>query len=112
MPAPEVTREELKQVQDRVEFVAQEVEGEKLLSRYILQQARQNGDDLAALRTRAGRVEEKVDRLEHKVDRLEVEMRELRSDLKGLRDEFRSSQSELPGMIAEVMREVLRESKR
>lgn len=112
MPAPEVTREELKQVQDRVEFVAQEVEGEKLLSRYILQQARQNGDDLAALKTRMGRVEEKVDRLEHKVDRLEVEMRELRSDLNGLRDEFRSSQSQLPGMIAEVMREVLRESKR
>lgn len=112
MPAPEVTREELKQVQDRVEFVAQEVEGEKLLSRYILQQARQNGDDLAALKTRVGRVEEKVDRLEHKVDRLEIEMRELRSDLNGLRDEFRSSQSQLPGMIAEVMREVLRESKR
>lgn len=112
MPAPEVTREELKQVQDRVEFVAQEVEGEKLLSRYILQQARQNGDDLAALKTRVGRVEEKVDRLEIEMRELRSDVNGLRSDLNGLRDEFRFSQSQLPGMIAEVMREVLRESKR
>ena len=104
MPAPEVTREDLKRVEDRVEFVAQEVDGEKLLSRYILRQSRQNGDDLAALKTRMERVEEKVDRLEQKVDRLDTEMRGLRSD-------FNSSQTKLPGLIAEVMREVLRENK-
>ncbi len=97
MPAPEVTREDLKRVEDRVELVAQEVDGEKLLSRHILKQARQNGDDLAALRTR-------VERIEEKVDRLETEMR-------GLRNEFKSSQGEFPGIIAEVMREVLREHK-
>jgi phage shock protein A len=112
MPAPEVTREDLKRVEDRMAFVAQEVDGEKLLSRYILQQARQNGDDLAALKTRVGRVEEKVDRLEQKVDQLETGIRELRTDLTALREEFRTSQSELPGMIAEVMREVLREERR
>ena len=105
MPAPDVTREDLKRVEDRVEFVAQEVDGEKLLSRYILKQARQNGDDLAAVKTRVDRIEEKVDRLEQKVDRLESEVRGLRSD-------FNSSEEKLPGMIAEVMREVLRETKR
>ena len=104
MPAPQVTREDLKRVEDRVEFVAQEVDGEKLLSRYILRQSRQNGDDLAVLKTRMERVEEKVDRLEQKVDRLDTEMRGLRSD-------FNSSQVKLPGLIAEVMREVLRENK-
>ncbi|MGC2631173.1 MAG: hypothetical protein WA265_14660 [Rhodomicrobium sp.] len=97
MPAPEVTREDLKRVEDRVEFVAQEVDGEKLVSRYILKQARQNGDDLAALKTRVERIEDKVDRLE--------------TEVRGLRSEFKSSQSALPGMIAEVMREVLREHK-
>ncbi len=97
MPAPEVTREDLKRVEDRVEFVAQEVDGEKLLSRYILRQSRQNGDDLAALKTRMERVEEKVDRIE--------------TDLRGLRNDFNSSQAKLPGIIAEVMREVLRENK-
>jgi chromosome segregation ATPase len=105
MAAPEVTREDLKRVEDRAEFVAQEMDGEKLLSRYILKQARQNGDDLAAVKTR-------VDRIEEKVDRLETEMRGLRGDLNGLRNEFNSSQEKLPGVIAEVMREVLRENRR
>jgi archaellum component FlaC len=105
MPAAEVTREDLKRVEDRVEFVAQEVDGEKLLSRYILQQARQNGDDLAAVKTRVDRIEGKVDRLEQKVDRLET-------DVRGLRSDFNSSQEKLPGVIAEAMREVLRETKR
>ncbi len=90
MPEPEVTREDLKRVETRVEFVAQEVEGEKLVSRYILQQTRQNGDDLAVLKARVERIEGKVDKLEQKFDRLEAT---------------------LPGMIAEVMREVLRESR-
>ncbi len=125
MPEPEVTREDLKRVETRVEFVAQEVDGEKLLSRYILQQARQNGDDLAVLKARTERIEGKVDKLEQKVDKLEqkvdrleaevrglrVDMSGLRSDMNGLRSDFDSSQSKLPGMIAEVMREVLRETR-
>ena len=112
MPAPDVTREDLKRVEDRVEFVAQEVDGEKLLSRYILKQARQNGDDLAAVKTRVDRIEEKVDRVEQKVDRLEHRVDRLETELRGLRSDFNSSQEKLPGMIAEVMREVLRETKR
>jgi ubiquinone biosynthesis protein UbiJ len=90
MPEPAVTRQDLKRVEDRVEFVAQDLDGEKLVSRYILQQARQNGDDLAVVKARVERIEGKVDRLEQKVDRLEAK---------------------LPGLIAEVVREVLRESR-
>jgi uncharacterized protein YceH (UPF0502 family) len=90
MPEPEVTREDLKRVETRLEFVAQEVDGEKLLSRYVLQQSRKNGDDLAILKTRVERVEEKVEKLDQKLDRLEAK---------------------LPGMIADVMREVLRENR-
>jgi predicted nucleic acid-binding Zn-ribbon protein len=97
MPASEVTREDSKRVEDRVEFVVQEVEGEKLVSRYILKQTRQNGDDLAAIKTRVERIEEKVEKLE--------------TELRGLRSDFNSSQTKLPGIIAEVMREVLRENK-
>ena len=97
MPEPEVTREDLKRVETREEFVAQEVEGEKLVSRYILQQARQNGDDLAVLKARVERIEGKVDKLEQKVDRLD--------------QKFDRLEATLPGMIAEVMREVLRESR-
>jgi hypothetical protein len=97
MPEPEVTREDLKRVETRVESVAQEVEGEKLLSRYILQQARKNGDDLAIVKMRVERVEEKVGKLELKFDRLEQKADRL--------------EAKLPGMIAEVMREVLLENR-
>ena len=87
----------MKRVEDRVEFVVQEVDGEKLVSRYILKQTRQNGDDLAAIKTRVERIEEKVEKLE--------------TEVRGLRSDFNSSQTKLPGIIAEVMREVLRENK-
>ena len=53
MPA-EVTREEFR----ALEF---EVEGEKLVTRHVLEQTRHNGDDLAAIKTRLERVEGKVD---------------------------------------------------
>ncbi len=111
MPEPEVTRQDLKRVEDRVEFVAQEVDGERLLSRYILQQARQNGDDLAVVKTRVERIEGKVEKLEQKVDRLEQKVDRLETEVRGLRNDFNSSQEKLPGMIAEVMREVLRENR-
>jgi archaellum component FlaC len=112
MPAPDVTREDLKRVEDRVEFVAQEAGGERLLSRNILKQARQNGDDLAGIKTRVDRIEEKVDRLETEMRGFRNDLNEFRSDLGGLRSEFNSSKEKLPGMIAEVMREVLRETRR
>ena len=75
MPA-DVTREEFAALE-------QEVEGEKLVTRHILEQTRRNGDDLAAIKTRLGRVEakldgvdlkglvQKVDGLDKKVDRVD-----------------------------------------
>ena len=57
----------------REEFqtLEQEVEGEKLVTRHILEQTRRNGDDIAAVKTRLNRVEEKVDGLDRKVDGLD-----------------------------------------
>jgi uncharacterized protein YoxC len=56
--AAEVTREEF---EARVGVLDREVEGEKLVTRHILEQARRNADDLAAVKTRLDRVERKVD---------------------------------------------------
>ncbi len=84
-----VTHEEFKRLETRVSAVEHEADGEKMLSRYILSQARQNGDDLTVLKTRVDRIEDKVDRLEHKIDRLE---------------------EKLPSIVADAMREVLREN--
>jgi len=41
-----------------------EVEGERLVTRRILEQTRRNGDDLTAIKTRLDRVEEIVDGLD------------------------------------------------
>ena len=90
-----VTHEEFKRLETRVSTVEQEADGEKMLSRYILNQSRQNGDDLTVLKTRVDRIEEKVDRLELRVDRLELKIDRL--------------QANLPSIVAEAMREVLRD---
>jgi hypothetical protein len=57
----EVTREEFTTLE-------REVEGEKVVTRHILEQTRRNGDDLAAVKSRLDRVEQKLDGLERKFD--------------------------------------------
>jgi len=87
-----VTREEF---EARAGVLEREVEGEKLVTRHILEQTRRNGDDLAAIKTRLDRVEEKVDGLDRKVDRLDRTVKDLAKSL--------------PVIVAETMREVQRE---
>ena len=85
------TNERVDQLQTRVDVLEREVEGEKVVTRYILEQTRRNGDDLAALRTRMDRVEQKVDNLDRKVDGLA---------------------KNLPAVVSEALREVFRERDR
>ena len=84
----DVTREEFRELQ-------LEVDGKKLVTRHILEQTRRNSDDLAAIKTRLDRVEVKVDGLDRKVDHLDRKVGDLTQSL--------------PGIVADVMREVLRE---
>jgi predicted translin family RNA/ssDNA-binding protein len=89
--ATEVTREE---------FIAleREVEGEKLVTRHILEQTRRNGDDLAAVKSRLDRVEQKLDGLERKFD--------------GFERKFDDLGRNLPKIVGAVMRNVLDERDR
>lgn len=75
--AADVTREEFAALE-------QEVEGEKLVTRHILEQTRRNGDDIAAVRTRLNRVEEKVDGLDRKVDGLGRKVDALAQSIPGI----------------------------
>jgi hypothetical protein len=77
MPA-EIAREEF---EARVGVLEREVEGEKMVTRYILEQTRRNGDDLAAVITRLDRVETRLDRVERKMDGLENKFDGLVRDL-------------------------------
>jgi hypothetical protein len=90
-----VTREEF---ETRVGVLEQEVEGEKLVTRHILEQTRRNGDDLATIRKQLDGVDLK--RLVQKVDGLESKISGVDAKLTGLAHS-------LPTMIAETMREVL-----
>jgi uncharacterized protein YoxC len=80
-----VTRQEF---EARVGVVEREVEGEKMVTRHILEQTRRNSDDLAAIKTRLDRVEQKVDGLQTTVNGLV---------------------RELPTIVGEAVREAIRE---
>jgi hypothetical protein len=90
-----VTRDEF---EARVGVLEQEVDGEKLVTRHILEQTRRNGDDIAAMKTQLSRVETRL-------DGVETQIGSLSGDLKGLI-------KNLPGMMRDVMREVLGERDR
>ena len=90
-----VTRDEF---EARVGVLEQEVDGEKLVTRHILEQTRRNGDDIAAMKTQLGRVETRL-------DGVETHIGSLSGDLKGLI-------KNLPTMMRDVMREVLRDRDR
>jgi uncharacterized protein YoxC len=83
-----VTREEF---EARVGVLEGEVEGEKMVTRHILEQTRRNSDDLAAIKTRLDRVEQKVDGLQTTVNGLV---------------------RELPTIVGEAVRDAMRENGR
>ena len=89
--AVDVTREEF---EARVGVLEREVEGEKMVTRHILEQTRRNSDDLAAIKSRLDRVERKVDGVEQKVDGLDRKVDDLTKSL--------------PTIVADVMRGVRR----
>lgn len=69
-----VSREDFRQLDDRVRVVERELDGEKQLTRYVLEQVRRNGDDLAAVKTRLGRVEAKLESHDARFDSVDSEL--------------------------------------
>jgi uncharacterized protein YoxC len=87
-----VTREEF---EARVGVLEREVDGEKMVTRHILEQTRRNSDDLAAVKTR-------LDRVEGKLDGVVEELTGLKVNVQGLA-------TSLPRIVGDVMRAVWRE---
>jgi uncharacterized protein YoxC len=99
-----VTREEF---EARVGVLEREVEGEKMVTRHILEQTRRNSDDLAVIKTRLDRVEGKVDVLQTKVDGLQTTVDGLQTTVGGLQTTVNGLVRELPRIVAEAVREAL-----
>jgi uncharacterized protein YoxC len=95
--AADVTREEF---EARVGVLEREVEGEKMVTRHILEQTRHNADDLAGIKTRLDRVERKVDGVERKVDGVA-------KDVDGLKKTIGNLVRNLPKIIGAAVRDVL-----
>jgi uncharacterized protein YoxC len=107
--AAEVTREEFTTLE-------REVEGEKMVTRHILEQTRRNGDDLAAVKSRLDRVESRLDGVEQrlggverKLDGVEQRLDGLSGKTGGLERKVDGLTKSLPQIVGEVMREVLDE---
>lgn len=112
----EITRSEFSQLETRVAIVEREVEGEKMVTRHILEQTRRNSDDLAAIKSRLDRVETRLDRVETRLDRVETRLDGVESLLDGVtrkldvaEQKFNGFIRDFPAMVAETMRAVLRE---
>src|SRR5262249_35551665 len=96
------TREEFDHLKAHVDVVEREVEGEKTVTRHILEQTRRNGDDLAAVKSRLDRHDQRFDNLERRFDGLERKFGGLERQMDGLKEE-------LPTIVGDVMRDVLQE---
>jgi len=97
-----VTREEF---EARVGVLEREVEGEKMVTRHVLEQTRRNSDDLAAIKTRLDRIEGKIDGVDQRVGSLEHRFGAVEQKLGAL-------ERRLPEIVAATMREVLDERDR
>lgn len=97
----DLTGEELR---TRVDIVEREVEGEKMVTRHILEQTCRNGDDLAAIKSRLDRVESKVDGLSQDVRDLRQDFHDLRGDVTGLRGTVLGLASNLPRIVGDAVR--------
>jgi len=103
-PMSAVTREEF---ETRVGVVEREVEGEKMVTRHILEQSRRNSDDLAGIKTRLDRVEGKVDALQTTVGGLQTTVNGLQTTVGGLQATVNGLVRDLPKIVADAVREAL-----
>jgi len=98
--ASDVRRDEFQHLTTRVDVLEREVEGEKMVTRHILEQTRRNGDDLAAMRGRLDRVEGKVDGLREDFNSLSQDVRTLKGTVEGL-------VRNLPVIVSEAVRNAM-----
>jgi len=109
--ASDVGRDEFVHLEARVTVVEQEVEGEKMVTRHILEQTRRNSDDLAAIKTRLDRVEGKVDVLQTTVSGLQSTVNGLQTTVNGLQTTVTGLVRELPKIVGEAVREAMPKSR-
>jgi len=95
---------EFKQLATRTDIVEREVEGEKMVTRHILEQTRRNGDDLAGVKTDLKGVKNDLKGLSSRVDGVQHHLGRVESKVDGLT-------RNLPEIVGEAVREAFREER-
>jgi methyl-accepting chemotaxis protein len=103
--ADEVSRDEFTHLEARVSVVEQEVEGEKLVTRHILEHTRRNTDEVAGLRVEVASLRKD---LTGKIDSLDGKIDSVASDLTGLRGTVHGLAANLPRIVGDAVREAMR----
>jgi hypothetical protein len=109
MPS-DVTRDEFQHLATRTDILEREVEGEKMVARHILEQTRRNGDDLAGIKTRLGRMEEGLGNVEGKLEG--VDLKGLVQKVDGLDRKFTDLKKTLPKIVGDAVREAIQPPRR
>ena len=107
---------EITELKRRMTVLENEVKADHEFSVKLFIYVREIRDDVALLRSHAVIADKRIERLEERMERLETtlaavrsEVNELRADFNASRSEFAAFRKQLPEMIADTMREVLRE---
>ncbi|MFD2182116.1 hypothetical protein [Rhodoplanes azumiensis] len=90
-----ITRDEFDQLTARIGILEREVDGEKLVTRHVLAEARRTSDRVAALEARLERMERKVDDIGRRLAELDGKVTVLTTTL--------------PGIVADALRAALRD---
>lgn len=89
------------------ELLAELKEDVALLRRHAIS----TGQKVEEIDKRLGALEARMDKLEVRMEKLEVRMEKLEAGLEGVRGDIAGLRRDLPGIIADTMREVLREGR-
>ena len=107
---------EITELKRRMTMLENEVKADHDFSVKLFSYVREMRDDVALLRSHAVVADRRIERLEERMERVETslaavraEVNELRSDFNASHTEFQAFRKELPAMIADTMREVLRD---
>jgi chromosome segregation ATPase len=113
--ALEKTAKELDRHNARViEILTELKEDVALLRRHAIstgQKVEEIDGRMAALEVRMDKLEARMDRLEGRLDKVEVRLGKVEAGLEGVRADIAGLRRDFPGIIAETLREVLREGK-